>query len=234
LTVIMSDSALLSLLHLCDSLFPTGGYAHSDGLEAAASSGAVADAATFREWMETLLHDSLAHMDGPAVLLAWEYFAERRWNALGALDNELYAQRPSSTMRAASRAVGTRLLRTWARLRPHPSLDAMLSTSGDDRHPGAWTLTVAFGAACAAAAIAPRAALEGFMYTRIAAAASAAMRLMPLGQLEAHVIVTESLAEVPMVCRGVMARRERPASFTPLFDIAAMGQQYVPSRLFRS
>ena len=27
--------SLLSLLHLCDSLFPTGGFAHSDGLEAA-------------------------------------------------------------------------------------------------------------------------------------------------------------------------------------------------------
>jgi urease accessory protein len=232
----MSDGALLALLHLCDSLFPVGGYAHSDGLEAAASSGAVADAATCREWMNTLLHENLAYVDGPAVLLAWEGFAERRWRELRALDDEVYAQRPSSTVRAASRAVGTRLLRTWVRLRPHPSIDAMLSTGGDrdDRSPGSWTLTVAFGAVCAAAGIAPRAALEGFMYTRLAAAASAAMRLMPLGQLEAHALVTESLAVVPTICHEVMARRDRPSSFAPLSDLAAMGQQYVPSRLFRS
>jgi urease accessory protein len=236
----MSARSLLALLHLCDSLFPIGGYAHSDGLEAAAASGAVADAATFRQWMDTLLHESLAYVDGPAVLLAWEGVAERRWRELRALDDEVYAQRPSSTMRTASRAVGTRLLRTWGRLHPHPSIDAMLSTGGPDRAEGAdrrlgsWTLTVAFGAVCASAGIARGDALEGFMYTRLAAAASAAMRLMPLGQLEAHAIVAEALAVVPMVGRDVMARRDRPSSFTPLLDLAAMGQQYVPSRLFRS
>ena len=150
--------------------------------------------------MDTLLHESLAYVDGPAVLLAWEGVAERRWPELRALDDEVYAQRPSSTVRAASRAVGTRLLRTWGRLRPHPSIDAMLSTDGADRRRrGSWTLTVAFGAVCASAGIAQRDALEGFMYTRLAAAASAAMRLMPLGQLEAHAIVAESLAVVPMV-----------------------------------
>jgi urease accessory protein len=233
----MSDPSLLALLHLCDSLFPIGGYAHSDGLEAAAASGEVADAATLREWMDTLLHQGLAYADAPAVLLAWEGVAERRWPALRTLDDEVYAQRPSSTVRTASRAMGTRLLRTWGRLHPHPSIDAMLLADGDDRDGtgrGTWTLTVAFGAVCATAAIPQRAALEGFVYTRLVAAASAAMRLIALGQLEAHVIITESLATVPSVVDAVLARRERPSSFTPLLDIAAMSQQYVPSRLFRS
>jgi urease accessory protein UreF len=31
-----------------------------------------------------------------------------------------------------------------------------------------------------------------------------------------------------------MAARARPESFTPAMDIAAMGQQYLHSRLFRS
>jgi urease accessory protein len=229
----MSGGSLLALLHLCDSLFPTGGYAHSDGLEAAAAAGMVNDAATFREWMDTLLHDSFANCDGPAVLLAWQGFAERRWPELAALDDEVYAQRPSSTVRSASRAVGTRLLRTWGRLRPQPMIDAMMST---DLEGGlrSWTLTVAFGAVCASAGIAPSAALEGFIYTRLTAAASAAMRLMPLGQLEAHGIVAASLGEVPQVCRDIMARRDRPSSFTPFFDLATMSHQYVESRLFRS
>lgn len=229
----MSDGSLVALLHLCDSLFPTGGYAHSDGLEAAASAGAVADGATFREWMDTQLHEGLACLDGPAVLLAWEGFAERRWTELGTLDDEVYALRPSSTVRVASRAVGTRLLRTWGQLRPDPAIDTMLSFKRDGQAEG-WTLTVAFGAVCAAVRIEPLAALQGFMYTRLTAAASAAMRLMPLGQLEAHGIVAAALADVPMVCRDVMVRRDRPWSFAPLFDVAAMGQQYVPSRLFRS
>ena len=72
------------------------------------------------------------------------------------------------------------------------------------------------------------------MYTRLAATVSAAMRLMPLGQHEAHAIVCRALAARAVVGRGVMAVAIAPSSFTPLVDIAAMGQQYVPSRLFRS
>ena len=33
------DDALLALLHLCDSLFPIGSFAYSDGLESAAAAG---------------------------------------------------------------------------------------------------------------------------------------------------------------------------------------------------
>ena len=35
----VTDDRLLPLLHLCDSLFPTGAFAHSDGLEAATDRG---------------------------------------------------------------------------------------------------------------------------------------------------------------------------------------------------
>jgi len=35
---------VLQLLHLCDSLFPLGAFAHSDGLETATVAGAVRDA----------------------------------------------------------------------------------------------------------------------------------------------------------------------------------------------
>ena len=40
--------ALLSLLHLCDSLFPIGSFAYSDGLESAAASGLVTGTADLR------------------------------------------------------------------------------------------------------------------------------------------------------------------------------------------
>src|SRR5215813_9966121 len=41
----MRDPALLALLHLADTAFPTGGYAHSLGLETYCQDGRVADAA---------------------------------------------------------------------------------------------------------------------------------------------------------------------------------------------
>src|SRR4029453_12979812 len=41
LTTIMTDTRLLSLLHFGESAFPTGGYAHSFGLETCCQAGLV-------------------------------------------------------------------------------------------------------------------------------------------------------------------------------------------------
>ena len=42
--ITMVDSTLLPLLHLADTAFPTGGYAHSFGLETYCQDGRVVDA----------------------------------------------------------------------------------------------------------------------------------------------------------------------------------------------
>ncbi len=225
------DSRLTALLHLCDSLFPTGGYAHSDGLEAAVTSGEVEDGAAVRAWVDALVDDVLVHGDGPAARLAWEAFHDGCHQTLRQLDDDVYALRPSSTARDASRSVGLRLLTTWQRLHPHPRVEDMLSGTGVQ--PG-WTLPIAFAVACAAIRVDQRAMLQAFMYSRIAASVSAAMRLMPLGQGEAHGIVAAAADRLPAACDRVLRRRERPGAFAPLVDIAAMRQQYVRSRLFRS
>jgi len=72
------------------------------------------------------------------------------------------------------------------------------------------------------------------MYTRLAAATSAAMRLLPIGQHEAHRLLAEMLESVPAAVDRILERGGRPAGFMPAMDLAVMSQQYVHSRLFRS
>ena len=228
----MGDSQLVTLLHLCDSLFPTGGFAHSDGLEAATSSGLIATADDLRAWMDVCLEESLGRAEGPTVLLAWHASVERQHDRLVEIDAEMHALRPASTARQASRTVGRRLLRTWQRIHPHVALDAPLARAIDDGRLA--TLPVAFAVACASARIVARAAIEGFLYSRLAATVSCAMRLMPIGQHEAHGLLASALARVPAVVDQLIARAEAPAAFAPALDVAAMSQQYVGSRLFLS
>ena len=220
---------MFELLHLCDSLFPIGGFSHSDGLETATATGAVKTAADLHAWMDACLHETLANCDGPAMWRAWHGFTEGRWEDIAALDGEVHALRPSSTGRAASRAMGTRLVRTWHQMRPSPGLAIMLG-----RDEASFTLPVAFGAVGAAAGIDARAALEGFVYTRLAATVSSAMRLMAIGQHEAHALLAATLARAPRVVAAVMHSRRAPSTFAPALDLAAISQQYVHSRLFRS
>jgi urease accessory protein UreF len=57
---------------------------------------------------------------------------------------------------------------------------------------------------------------------------------MALGQTDAHALLARTLARVPPLVDEVEARRAVPSAFAPAMDIAAMSQQYLHSRLFRS
>jgi urease accessory protein len=214
---------LLPLLHLCDSLFPIGGFAYSDGLEAAASVATIED---LRAWLNTCLDETFTRLEGPAVRDAWAFCATGDWDSLATLDREVIALRPSSSARRATRAMGHRLLTTWATLHPDPRLQRVRTLAP--------TLPIAFGIACAAAGIARRDALAGYAYTRLASTVSAAMRLMPIGQTAAHLVLARVLERVPAAVDAIETSTAPLECFTPLMDIAAMTQQYMESRLFRS
>jgi urease accessory protein len=133
----------LALLHLCDSLFPIGAFAYSDGLETAAARAAPPfDAGELRAWIDACLDETLGRMEGPAVWQAWTAFRDEDWDTLVMLDEELTALRPSSSGRRSSHAMGRRLLATWQTLHPDPRLERPVFRDGP-------TLPIAFAGACA-------------------------------------------------------------------------------------
>ena len=223
--------SLLALLHLCDNLFPIGGFGYSDGLEAATAAGLVETPTDLQAWLDVCLDEAVGRMDGPGVLRAWSAFRRRDWETLRALDEDLTAIRPSSATRRSSRAMGLRLATTWSALYPDRQLDHLL-----DLARGQWpglALPIAFGCACASAGVGMRDAGAAFAYTRLASTTSAALRLMRIGQTGAHARLANTLQRVPIVVEA-MTTRTRPESFTPAMDVPAMAQQYLHSRLFRS
>ena len=222
---------LLAVLHLCDSLFPIGGFGYSDGLETATAAGLVQTPADLQTWLDACLVEVVGRRDGPAALRAWSAFDRRDWEALSELDEEITAIRPSSAARRSSRAMGHRLLTTWKTFHPDRRLEHLLDVGR--LKPLGPALPIAFGCVCAAAGVAIRDAGSAFAYTRLASTTSAALRLMRIGQTEAHARLAEVLERVPVVV-DAMTTRARLESFAPAMDVSAMSQQYLHSRLFRS
>jgi urease accessory protein UreF len=126
--------------------------------------------------------------------------------------------------------MGVRLVRTWQQLYEPAGFDEMAAAVDVER---TMTLPAAFGVVGAAIGVEARAAVEAFIYTRLASTASAAMRLMAIGQHEAHRVLASRLQTVGPVIDAI-AVQPVMSSFAPAQDIAAMSQQYVRSRLFKS
>lgn len=223
---------LLAVLHLCDTLFPVGSFAYSDGLESATASGTVRDAAGLRAWMDLCLDEAIGRSEGPTVLMAWAACRDRNWDELVRVDREATALRPSSAARGASRAMGLRLVTTWQALYPQIWLGSVVTLAREGAIGPAWP--VAFACACAASGVDRRSTLEAFAYNRLAATVSAAMRLMPIGHSDAHRLLAEALQRVPATVDAMLARDASAESFAPAMEMAAMTQQYLHSRLFRS
>jgi urease accessory protein len=137
--------------------------------------------------------------------------------------------------------MGIRLLKTWQAVHPDSLLEKVLALSQPDTRGTRFgpTLPTAFAAACMSTSswnepLDLRRALSGYTYTRLAATVSAAMRLMPIGQTEAHQLLGRTLARASSTIDDVLAGRVEAESFTPALDVAQMAQVHLPSRLFRS
>ncbi|MEQ1868803.1 MAG: urease accessory UreF family protein [Vicinamibacterales bacterium] len=209
-------------------MFPIGAFSHSDGLEAATSSGEVSTGDDFRRWLMAVRDHALRTFEGPAVSRAWRAASLANVTNLVAVDGEVHALRPAAAAREASRAMGSRLLKTWQQLHPATSFSDLSPL------PDTLTLPVAFGLVCQRADVTEADAVGAYAYTRLAASLSSAMRLMSLGQRAGHTILSDALSGLPMIVDDVVRSSAPLGSFTPLMDIAAMRHQYVHSRLFRS
>jgi urease accessory protein len=227
----LMSQPLLALLHLCDSLFPIGGFGYSDGLEAATAAGLVETPADLQTWLNVCLDEVVGRMDGPAALLGWSAFERQDWQAICELDGEITAMRPASATRRSNRAMGLRLVTTWSAMYPDQRLEHLLDLARGQRLGP--SLPIAFGCSCASAGVSMRDTCAAFTYTRLASTTSAALRLMQIGQTNAHARLAKTLERVPAVVEAITTRA-RPESFAPAMDVSAMTQQYLHSRLFRS
>lgn len=215
------------LLQIADSGFPTGGFAHSSGLEAAVALGEARTVkqldAHLRAYLWNLGHASLpfvaAAHDAPSAFRAWDELAD--------------AMLTSHVANRASRTQGRAFLATCARVFDEPTVVRL-----SDRARVGEALAhfaPAFGAALSALGVDKGETLALFLYLGLRGLSSAAVRLGVVGPHAAQRLQRRhgaTLDEVLAACRGLAP--VDAATVSPLVDILGATHDRLYARLFQS
>jgi urease accessory protein len=218
------------VLQLADSAFPTGGFAHSAGLEAAAALGEVGGAAGLRGFCaEALWQVGLGAL--PFVRAA--HGAAGDLAVLGALDARCHAFLSSHVANRGSRTQGRAFAATVARVFPRPALvalDEALRAKALHGH-----LAPVFGAALAALEVEVAEAQRLFLHQSLRGVTSAAVRLGLAGPHEAQRMQHElaPLADEVLARCGAIPV-EDAAQPAPLLDLFGATHDRLYARLFQS
>ncbi|MBT9385578.1 urease accessory protein UreF [Pseudooceanicola sp. CBS1P-1] len=212
----MTDPAL-TLHRWLSPAYPVGSFAYSHGIEAAVAEGLVQDAATATAWIRDVLEQGAGHND--AILLAAAFHADPA--DLPDIADLAAALAPSANRRLETLAQGEAFARTTA------------AVHGIDLP--AMAYPVALGRAARLCGLPLPLTLTLFLQAFAATLTSAAIRLVPLGQTDGQRL----LHALEPVCDRI-ARDAAPGdldalgSAALLSDIAAMRQETLTTRLFRS
>lgn len=219
-------------LLLADSRLPTGGHAHSGGVEAAVERGLLRDEADLALFLAGRLRGSgpvIAAVAAAGCLLAADIRSEwGRWDAA------VSARIPSTATREASRAQGAALLRTARRVWPSAALEALCQTDRP-HHPLVLGAVVAAAGDAAASPPSPGngadvAALLA-VHHLLGGACAAAVRLLGLDPIAVAVVqarAAEPAEQVALaatrVAREAVAQQDTrllPSTGTPLPEVLA-------------
>jgi urease accessory protein len=220
--------SLATLLVLADGRFPAGGHAHSAGVEVFARNREISDVASLRLFLRGRITTS-GYSDATVATAA---VRELSW---ANVDAEANARLAAPELRAVSRMLGRRLVRTASRCWPDERLGAAASVHADGPH-----FPVALGAAGAAAGLDAQAVAVVAIHASAATPATAAVRLLGLDPVAVYAELASLAPEIDRIANCAVADvarhglRDALAPAAPRTEIAAARHSRLEGRLFAS
>ncbi len=223
----MASAIPWRVLQIADSGFPTGGFAHSAGLEAANHFGESGPAATLDAYVHAFLWN-VGNASLPFVAATYDHPHD-----VWAIDARVDAFLTNHVANRASRTQGRAFVSTCARVFDEPVLTSLARRSAT-REVTAHFAPV-FGATLAGLAVGRREALALHLYLALRGVASAAVRLGIVGPYEAQRLQlrhAETLDKVLEHCASLPAAEA--ATTAPVVDLFAATHDRLYTRLFQS
>lgn len=240
LALISDSTSDWQIWQLIDSAFPTGGFAHSSGLEAASQHGEVRGRDELASFVETSL-DQLGHAGLPFVMAVFDH--PERWFELDELCEAFTINHVSNR---ASRAQGRAFLAAVERIFPvgssrddeaHAKKCQRLLTSAATKveAPPFAHFAPAFGGCLQRLGVSRETTGRMFFFNQLRSVLAAAVRLNIVGPMEAQVLMHRLSAKAEIVLKACeRLTTNEIAQTAPLLDLWQGAQDRLYSRLFQS
>jgi urease accessory protein len=229
----MTTDALLALLQFGDGLFPTGGFAHSFGLETYVQEGRVRDGEGLEAFVVAHLEGAAGPADAVAVAAGVRYAVTGDVATWMDLDARLDAMKAVPEFRAASRQMGRQTARVAGALAEDAVMAAIARAVAEGLTPGHHAAVL--GAALGRRGAGPEMAAAAFLYSTAALLVGAGLRLIAIGQVEAQRVLAAVLPRVAQLAAVAAATPvEDMWSFIPALELAGLRHAGLDMRLFRS
>lgn len=212
---------------LLDSAFPTGGFAHSGGLEAAWQHGMIRGGDDLLPFVRAALTQCSAGLAPLVCAVATDaaLFDEVDAYCEAALSNHV--------ARRASRAQGRAMLATAATTFESTPLTDIADRVRKDRLPG--HLPPVFGRVAGEMGVAVLPAASAFLFMTARGMLSAAVRLGVVGPLEGQRLQAAVATDADRLAQNAVDRPWRQITqTTPMLDLLQATQDRLYSRLFQS
>ena len=222
-------SRLLWLMQLASPALPVGGFAYSEGMEAAVEHGLVTDESSAQHWLIDQLHLVHARSELPVIAQAMKAWRLKDTHTLQQLSAWVMQTRETFEMRLQTQQMGRSLL-IW--LRNHLAADEadMLFC---ESLPPTWPLV--FALTLNTHAIDTREGLLTCAFGWAENMVQAAIKSVPLGQLSGQRMLAALSAEIPVAVEHALSIPDnQQQSFTPRLAILSARHETQYSRLFRS
>jgi urease accessory protein len=230
----MNGEVLYNLLSWMSPAWPVGAFAHSSGLEWAVEDGLVTNAAKTEAWLVDWIERGGGWTDAVLFVFAWRAVARGDEAGLLELADLAAALQTTAERRIESTAQGAAFRRIARSTASTPAL-AMLDQVADEDL--AYPIVVACLTAGHEAPLIL--ALTAYLHGMVANLASAAQRLIPLGQTDGQRVIAALRGRVGEVAaRAAALKAGDPFDVLGaagyVADIAAMAHETQYTRLFRT
>lgn len=225
--MISPGNPLLAALHLASPALPVGGFAYSQGLEQAVEDRWVTTMEQAYVWIRDVMVLSLARQELPLWLASHRATLMQNWDGLTRANDALYVLRETAEFRLESIQMGhsmAKLFKQWQ------GGDALLALSEIS-----WVYPSAHAALSAVSGIDERMALTAYLWSWVENQCIAAVKIIPLGQIDGQVLLHRLKADIETAIQTAMSiDPEDIGSAAVGLSIASARHESQYSRLFRS